>query len=91
MMIRSIGKGKRQEADRIFGAVLIAVITAIEEEAFMGDLSLESVIIPDGCASIGPRAFAGCANLMYARVPAATAIAEDAFEGCDQVTLDIVE
>ena len=31
----------------------------IEDEAFMGDLSLKEIILPEGAVSIGARAFAG--------------------------------
>lgn len=57
-------------------------LRSIEAEAFMGG-AFEGVIIPDGCRSIGARAFAGCDKLVYIFIPASvTTIAEDAFEGC---------
>ena len=68
--------------------VLPARLKTIEEEAFSG-AAFEAVIIPDGCESIGSRAFANCPNLVYVRIPASVMyIAEDAFEGCDQVVID---
>ena len=61
---------------------LPAGLTAIEAEAFTG-MACNAVIIPEGCRSIGSRAFADCRNLIYVRIPASvTAIAGDAFEGC---------
>ncbi len=67
---------------------LPADLKIIEEEAFAG-ATFEAVIIPDGCTSIGSRAFADCPNLVYVRIPASvTSIAEDAFEGCEQVVVD---
>ena len=70
---------------------LPAKLKAIEAEAFAG-LTVEGVILPDGCTAIGPRAFADCANLIYVRIPASvTDIAADAFEGCDSVRLERVK
>ena len=52
-------------------------------------LACQAVIIPDGCTSIGSRAFADCKNLLYVRIPASvTYIAGDAFEGCEQAVID---
>ena len=70
---------------------LPANLKAIEAEAFTG-LTVGGVILPDGCTTIGPRAFADCANLIYVRIPASvTDIAANAFEGCDSVRLDRAE
>ena len=72
-------------------ATLPGNLKVIEAEAFAG-AAFEAVIIPDGCTTIGSRAFADCPNLLYVRIPASvTAIAEDAFEGCGQVIIDRVE
>ena len=63
-------------------------IRNIEEEAFAGG-TFQAVVIPDGCTSIGSRAFADCENLRYVRIPASvTSLADDAFEGCGQVLID---
>lgn len=70
---------------------LPASLTIIESEAFYG-AAFEAVIIPEGCTTIGIRAFADCPNLVYVHIPASvTSIAEDAFEGCGQVVIDRVE
>lgn len=54
----------------------------IEDEAFES-VAAATVIIPDGCESIGARAFAGSKNLVRAEIQASvTEIADDAFEGC---------
>ncbi|MBR1822121.1 MAG: leucine-rich repeat protein, partial [Clostridia bacterium] len=67
---------------------LPAGLREIEGEAFMG-LSCQAVIIPDGCTTIGARAFADCAGLIYVRIPASvTSIADDAFDGCASVRID---
>lgn len=63
-------------------------LTSIYEEAFSGT-SCDAVIIPDGCSSIGKRAFADCKHLLYVYLPASvTSIASDAFEGCGDVYFD---
>ena len=70
---------------------LPAMLEEIDEEAFMG-MAAEGIIIPDGCTTIGPRAFATCPNLIYVKIPASvTSIADDAFEGSDQVRIDRAE
>ena len=59
----------------------------IEAEAFL-NASVQNVILPDGCESIGNRAFAGCNLLQEITIPASvTAIADDAFDGCDEMTI----
>lgn len=66
---------------------LPAALTAVSEEAFIG-VSASEVVIPEGCTSIGARAFADCANLESVTIPASvTDIAEDAFSGCSGVTV----
>ena len=67
---------------------LPANLTAIDTEAFAG-AACQCVVVPDGCVSIGPRAFADCPNLVYVRIPASVkTVAEDAFEGCGDVWID---
>ena len=66
---------------------LPAFLKEIGEEAFAG-CSEESVIVPDGCESIGARAFADSANLRTITIPASvTSIAADAFDGCTDLTI----
>ena len=70
---------------------LPAMLKTIEAEAFAGG-AFECVIVPDGCTGIGAKAFAGCTNLIYVRIPASvTSIAPDAFDGCDGVIIDRVK
>ena len=67
---------------------LPANLQEIDEEAFAG-LNVQAVIIPDGCDTVGDRAFADCPNLLYIRIPAGvTSIAADAFEGSGQAVID---
>ncbi|MBQ3080320.1 MAG: leucine-rich repeat protein [Clostridia bacterium] len=35
----------------------------IEEEAFLGDVSIETLVLNENIEKVGPRAFAGCVNL----------------------------
>ena len=66
---------------------LPAFLKEIGEEAFAG-CSEESVIVPDGCETIGARAFADSANLRTITIPASvTSIAADAFDGCAGLTI----
>ena len=59
-----------------------APLATIEEEAFAGS-SLTTVSLPDTLTSIGPRAFADCAQLTQIAIPASvTDIAPTAFDGC---------
>ena len=67
---------------------LPAALKEIDDEAFRG-LTVQSIIITDGCTKIGSKAFADCPNLIYIRIPASvTSIEGDAFEGSDQVRID---
>lgn len=62
-------------------------IKTIEENAFEG-LACQAIIIPNGCSTIGEKAFAENDNLLYVHIPASiTTIADNAFEGCDNVTI----
>lgn len=63
-------------------------LTNIGEEAFSGS-ACEAVIIPDGCTSIGNKAYADCENLKYVFVPESVEyIAPDAFAGSENVIVD---
>ena len=61
--------------------VLPAALVTIEESAFEG-LPMTVAEIPDGCESIGPRAFADCAKLTVIVIPASVQSIDDtALEG----------
>ncbi len=65
----------------------------IEVEALSG-LDCEAIIIPEGCTTIGEKAFSECVNLLYVKIPSSvTSIASDAFQGCVKATLfiDVLE
>ena len=62
--------------------VLPSSLRALEEEAF-ANVPVQIVELPEGCQSIGSRAFADCAQLRVVRIPASvTSISDDAFAGC---------
>ncbi|MBQ6326532.1 MAG: leucine-rich repeat protein [Clostridia bacterium] len=59
---------------------LPANLRLIEQEAFAG-VSAQRIVVPEGCETIGTRAFAGCDRLTLVELPASvTSIADDAFE-----------
>lgn len=64
-----------------------AALRVIEAEAFMGTAVID-VVVADGVASIGERAFANCCDLALIVLPeSVTDIASDAFAGCSGVTI----
>ena len=75
----------------VFGLCLLTLpsdLQSVESEAFMNS-SCEAVILPEGCVSVGARAFANCPRLRYIRIPSSVvSIAGDAFEGSDSVVID---
>jgi len=68
-------------------AALPADLTAIEAEAFM-NTGFEKVVIPDGCKTIGAKAFADSDSLKVVVMPdSMTSIDETAFDGSDSVVI----
>ena len=61
-----------------------AGITDIEANAFEG-AAMTAVFIPDGCETIGDRAFKDCLSLAQIRIPDGCALGEDVFLGCGTV------
>lgn len=80
-----IGGSTARQTITVVGENVYAIaggVTAIEAEAFLA-CPVTIAVIPDGCRSIGARAFASCTNLRRVEIPAsAVSIAEDAFAGC---------
>lgn len=60
----------------------------VDDEAFVGNSTIQAVIAPDGLQVIGTRAFADCANLKCITLPDSVShIAEDAFENTPDVVI----
>jgi hypothetical protein len=66
---------------------LPADLKAVEAEAFYGDTSIDSVILPEGVVSIGAKAFADSSLSEITLPSTVTAIAEDAFDSCSLKTV----
>ena len=67
--------------------VLPAGLKTVESEAF-ANVGAIIIVVPDGCTSIGRRAFADNDELVQLFIPASvTSIAFDAFENCGSVTI----
>ena len=60
-------------------------LKTIGRGAFEGG-DFETVVIPDGCTAVESRAFANCGNLHYVYLSRSTQLADDAFEGCGDIT-----
>ena len=77
-------------ADVSFGTAdftLPAGLLTIEEEAFAG-ISAQRVEVSWNVGAIGPRAFAGCPNLLAISIPdTVTSIDDSALAGCGSVTV----
>lgn len=66
-----------------FAAIIPGSTGMIEAEAFLGDVGLTSVYLPDGVTSIGSKAFSGCTSLAIVRVPeSVTVFGADPFASC---------
>ena len=64
--------------------LLPGMLRTVEDEAF-SNLACQAVIIPEGCTAIGEHAFAGCAGLLYVRIPSTvTGYPENAFDNCNE-------
>ena len=70
---------------------LPAATRIIGEEAFYHDTSLGKVVLPEGVEQICSRAFAGSSVTEVFLPESLTYIADDAFDGCENVTIDASE
>lgn len=61
----------------------------IQEEAFYGDTSMESVHVPEGTEEIGESAFAYSSLKSIVLPDSLTQIADNAFEGCDELVATV--
>ncbi len=57
-------------------------LVSIEDEAFMGDASIEYVYLPAGTESVGERAFMNCGSLAIVDIEGDAVIGDSAFAGC---------
>lgn len=71
-------------ADNDPTALILPVgIETVDEEAFAGDTTIETVVIGKKASAIGKRAFAGCTGLKAVSIGSMDIeIADNAFEGC---------
>ena len=66
---------------------LPTALKSVQRETFL-NLPAECFVLPDGCLVIGERAFADCKELKLVEIPSSVvAIADDAFEGCENVLI----
>lgn len=66
---------------------LPTALKSVQRETFL-NLPAECFVLPDGCLVIGEKAFADCKMLKLVEIPASVvAIADDAFEGCENVLI----
>ena len=63
----------------------------IDEMVFIGCVKLKEVSFGKNLKSIGSQAFTACVNLEKVRIPSGTEIAEDAFEQCPKVEIELYE
>ena len=68
---------------------LPAALKAIEDEAFLGLQSVDSVVLPEGIERIGSQAFADSTISSINLPRSLTRIEEDAFENCDLLTATV--
>ena len=66
-------------------------LTAIEDQAFYADASLDQVILPEGLLTIGEKAFAESGVTAVNLPDSLTFIAEDAFDGTNIAKLSVNE
>ena len=64
-------------------------LKTIDDEAFMNDTALDSVIVPEGIISIGERAFFGTSISQLTLPSSLKEIGSDAFYGCTDLTVTV--
>ena len=73
-----------KEPDPVTPMALPANTTTIEAEAFRAT-AFEAIIVPEGCQTLGSKAFADCPNLKQIALPTSIrGIADDIFSGCGE-------
>ena len=62
-------------------------VTSIADSAFLWNLHLKEITIPNSVTTIGDGAFDGCSNLTEVTIPnSVTTIGDRAFDGCSDLT-----
>ena len=62
-------------------------VTSIADRAFLWNLHLKEITIPNSVTTIGDGAFDGCSNLTEVTIPnSVTTIGDRAFDGCSDLT-----
>lgn len=69
--------------------ILPASLKSIKEQAFMGDKSIEAVVIPEGTETIGALAFADTSISAITLPASLSSIASSAFSGCENLTAKV--
>ena len=78
---------KFPQAKNYVNYIIPDTVTRIEDEAFYGCSSLESITIPDDVTSIGYESFYGCSSLANITIPKnVTSIGNLVFYGCSSLT-----
>ena len=81
--------------DLINGGTIVYLpgwLEEIEAGAFEGDDSIECVFAGESLTTVGSRAFARCTGLVSINLPqSVSSIADDAFDGCEGVTIYCAE
>ncbi len=68
-----------------------AVIESLPDECFKGKNKLQTILLPEGCKTIGIKAFSGCTALANIGLPAQlTTIGSNAFENCTSLKTDLL-
>ncbi len=89
LMCLVLGIGCAAASAETAAAALPEKTTAVGAEAFMNDLSLEELALPEGILSIGDRAFAG-SGLRDIILPASLQeIGKDVFKDCKNLTIHV--
>ena len=88
-----IGEQAFMNDARLLGTVTIPEgVTTIGKEAFYCCTGIDTLVLPYSVEKIDSRAFAGCSGLTGTVVlPYGCEVAEDAFDGCEELTVEQVE
>ena len=89
---------RAKNIDSIPSAIILPVqhkgkpVSSIENFAFNGCKTLESIVIPEGVSSIGDSAFMGCSNLTTITIPnSITSVGNCAFLHCKSLLHNVKE